>query len=369
MKNIILLVGFVCAVASSFHTVSAQNYGDRAAILVEEFVYESAPFPSAHAGTIVETANGTLLAAWFGGYAEKHKRVGIWTSRQVAGRWTPPVEVASGLQENDDYLPCWNPVLFQPKTGPLVLFFKVGPSPSEWWGEMMVSHDNGQTWMDRRKIPNGGIGPVRCKPLELADGQILCPGSDETNGIWTSHLEILEKDLQNWTRTAPLHTPEEAETIQPTLLPFADGRMLMLCRDKNGNGNIWESWSNDSGKTWGKFAATKLPNPCAGVDGVVLADGRLLLIYNHTTSKPTNSDDPPGRTMINLAVSDDGKEWKAACIFENSPKSEFSYPAMIQTKDGLIHILYTWNRVKMKHVVLDPKKIQGIPMTDGVWPK
>ncbi len=367
------LITFVSFTALFFgailNDVSAQTYGERNAILLEEFVYESAPFPSAHAGTIVESAQGTLIAAWFGGYEEKHKRVGIWTARKLDDRWSPPVEVANGLQPNDEYLPCWNPVLFQPKTGPLLLFFKVGPSPSEWWGEMMVSNDDGQTWTDRKKIPDAGIGPVRCKPIELADGRILCPSSDETNEIWTSHLEILGRDLQTWTRTTPLHTPQEAETIQPTLLPFPDGRIAMLCRDKNSNGHIWESWSNDSGKTWAKFAPTELPNPCAGIDGVALKDGRFLLIYNHTTRNPENADDPSGRTMLNLAVSDDAKQWKAACVFENSPRSEFSYPAIIQTKDGLVHVLYTWNRVKMKHAVLDPAKIHGIPMPNGRWPR
>src|SRR3954471_12526579 len=98
-----------------------------------EFVFEHAPFPSAHASTIVESRDG-LVAAWFGGTAEKNPDVGIWVSRLVGKTWTAPVEVVNGVQNTAVRHPTWNPVLFQPDRGPLWLFYKVGPSPSEWWG-------------------------------------------------------------------------------------------------------------------------------------------------------------------------------------------------------------------------------------------
>ena len=62
--------------------------------------------------------------------------------------------------------------------------------------------------------------------------------------------------------------------------------------------------------------------------------------------------------MINLAISDDGKSWKAAAIVEKADSGEFSYPAMIQTKDGLVHMTYTWNRKKVRHVTIDPSKLK-----------
>ncbi len=347
----------------------AQTYGERNAVRLEEFIYESAPFPSCHAVSLVETADGTLAATWFGGYHESHPRVGIWLSRKVDRQWTPPVEVVNGLQSDEKYLACWNPVLFQPKNGPLLLFFKVGPSPSTWWGELIRSDDSGKTWVDRSRLPDRGIGPVRCKPLELADGRLLCPSSDETNDVWTSHLETTTDLGKTWNRSQPLHSKEEAQTIQPTLLSLPNGRMTMLCRDKNSNGKIWQAWSDDAGKTWGKFTPTNLPNPNSGIDAVALNDGRFLMIYNHTVGKPRNPDDPVGRNMLNLAVSDDAIHWKAVCVFENSPKGEFSYPAIIQTKDGLVHVAYTWQRKLMKHAVIDPANVRGIPMENGNWPR
>ena len=359
---------FILVMSLAVSYSAAQTYGERDAILLEEFIYQSAPFPSCHAVSLVETSQGTLMAAWFGGHYESHKRVGVWTAKRKNGKWSPPVEVANGLQENGNYLACWNPVLFQPKDGPLTLYFKVGPNPADWWGEMMISEDDGATWKNRKRLPNNGIGPVRCKPIEMVDGRILCPSSDEKGDVWLTHMEVTDAKGEKWERGAPLHTKEEAQTIQPTLMTFKDGRILMLCRDRDPNGSIWQCWSDDNGKSWGKFSKTLLPNPNAGVDGVTLADGRLLLIYNHCRAKSEDPDNPTGRTMLNLAVSDDGKVWKAACVFENTPKAEFSYPAIIQTKDGLVHIAYTWKRQLMKYVVLDPKKIRGTPIKDGQWP-
>src|SRR6186997_1689603 len=115
------------------------------AIVLSEFVYERAPFPAAHASTIVETSDG-LVAAWFGGTGEGKPDVGIWVSRRDAARWSPPAPVADGLQPDGTRHPCWNPVLFQPTHGPLLLFYKVGPSPREWWGLVRTSADLGRTW-------------------------------------------------------------------------------------------------------------------------------------------------------------------------------------------------------------------------------
>src|SRR5688500_18351821 len=98
-----------------------------------QFIYETAPFPQCHASTIVERASG-LVAVWFGGTIEKHPDVGIWLARLVDDRWTTPVEVANGVESPSKRYPCWNPVLFQVPGGPLQLYYKVGPSPSEWWG-------------------------------------------------------------------------------------------------------------------------------------------------------------------------------------------------------------------------------------------
>jgi len=92
------------------------------------------------------------------------------------------------------------------------------------------------------------------------------------------------------------------------------------------------------------MTATALPNPSAGIDALRLADGRFLLVYNPTTS---------GRGRLEIAVSTDGKAWRRGVLLEDAP-GEYSYPAMIQARDGRVHVTYTWKRERIKHVVVDP---------------
>ena len=156
------------------------------ALVSHEFIYEKASYPSCHASTIVETAQGGIVAAWFGGTAEKNPDVGIWVSRYDAAKkaWTPSVEVANGVQSDGKRHPTWNPVLFQPRgNAPLMLFYKVGPSPQTWWGELRTSIDGGRSWGAARRLPDGIYGPIKNKPVQLADGTILSPTSDETDEI------------------------------------------------------------------------------------------------------------------------------------------------------------------------------------------
>ena len=139
-----------------------------------QFIYETASYPSCHASTLVET-DGRLAAAWFGGTAEKHPDVGIWFAHYEAGNWTPAVEVANGVETPTLRYPCWNPVLFQPAEGPLLLFYKVGPNPVDWWGMLIRSEDGGRTWSKPERLPDGILGPIKNKPVQLANGDILCP--------------------------------------------------------------------------------------------------------------------------------------------------------------------------------------------------
>src|SRR3954471_9075089 len=146
---------------------------DAQAIVLQEFIYETGPYPSVHASTIVETPMHELVAAWFGGTRERAPDVGIWVSRHEKAGWTPSVEVANGVQPDGTRYPTWNPVLFQPRGAPLMLFYKVGPSPEEWWGEVRTSVDGGRTWSEARRLPDGILGPIKNKPVQLADGTIV----------------------------------------------------------------------------------------------------------------------------------------------------------------------------------------------------
>ncbi|HQR36399.1 MAG TPA: exo-alpha-sialidase [Blastocatellia bacterium] len=332
-------------------------------VIKSEFIYETAPFPECHASTIAES-KGKLVAAWFGGAKEGKPDVGIWVSRLENGKWTTPVEAANGIESPEKRYPTWNPVLHQPKMGPLLLFYKVGPTPSSWWGMMMTSADGGKTWSKPVRLPEGIAGPIKDKPVELSNGELLCPSSSEDKG-WRVHFERTSDQGKTWTRTEPINDGKEFGVIQPTVLFHKGGKLQALMRSRQGV--IVESWSEDNAKTWSKLSATSLPNPNSGIDGVTLKDGRHLLVYNHVITKAGKWGD---RAPLNVAISEDGKNWKAALVLETGPASaEYSYPAVIQTGDGLVHITYTWNRKKVKHVVLDPRKLSLKEMKDGVWPQ
>ena len=317
-----------------------------AAIVKSEFIYETAPFPSCHASTIVESKSG-LVTAWFGGTAEKNRDVGIWSARLVDGKWTAPVEVANGVQPDGTRHPCRNPVLFQPKEGPLLLFYKVGPDPDRWWGMLRTSTDDDRSWSDARRLPDGILGPIKNKPVQLASGDLLSPTSTEDQG-WRVHFERSSDGGRTWSATPAVNDGREIGAIQPSILFHKDGRLEAVGRTQQDR--VFQIWSGDQGRTWGKMTLLDLPNPNSGIDAVTLADGRFLLVYNHT---------PNGRSPLNVAISSDGTKWQPALVLESEP-GEYSYPAIIQSKDGLVHITYTWKRQHVKHVAVDPAKLSGL---------
>jgi predicted neuraminidase len=237
-----------------------------------------------------------------------------------------------------------------------MLFYKVGPSPSTWWGELKTSADGGKTWSAAQKLPKGIFGPIKNKPVQLANGDILCPTSNETDtkpSAWAIYFERTSDLGKTWTRTELLHDGLKVGAIQPSILFLGGDKLQAVGRTKQSK--IFQITSDDAGKTWGEISLTDLPNPNSGTDAVTLADGRHLLIYNHTAK---------GRSPLNLAVSKDGKTWESALVFEDEPKKEFSYPAIIQTQDGLVHITYTWKRAKVKHIVVDPAKLTTKPIAE-----
>lgn len=231
---------------------------------------------------------------------------------------------------------------------------------------MKTSADCGRTWSDAILLPKGFAGPAKNKPIELQDESILCPTSTEDKG-WRVHFEKFWYKTGKWEMIGPINDGKEFGAIQPSILThFKDDpgrdRMQVMCRSRQGV--ITEAWTEDRGKTWGRMRATSLPNPNAGTDAVTLSNGMQLLVYNHTTGKTT----PRGREFLNVAVSKNGRRWDAALVLENTPKAEFSYPAVIQTSDGLVHISYTWKRQRIKHVVIDPARLKRKRIVDGKWP-
>ncbi len=347
--------------SGNFSFIRIKNFKN--GIVKDEFIFNDAPFPESHAATIAETPAG-LIAAWFGGTKEGNKDVCIYTSSLVNNSWTLPVKVADGIINDSLRYPCYNPVLYYANNGELLLFYKIGPNVAGWKGYMIRSNDNGKTWSSRESLPEGFLGPIKNKPVLIND-VLVCPSSTEKDG-WKVHFEYTKDNGKTWTKSAAINDGKNVSAIQPSILNYKDGRVQVLCRSKNRAIN--ESWSNDAGKTWSAITASALPNNNSGTDAVTLQDGTQLLVYNHVMPAASLPNGKGARTPLNVAVSDDGKKWLAVAVLEDSPISQYSYPSVIQTKDGLVHIVYTWRREKIKHVVIDVSKIEKKEIVNGEWP-
>ncbi len=325
------------------------------------------PFQECHASTLVETADGRLLAAWFGGTHEGHPDVAIWLSECRDGHWTKPVRAAAVPG-----VPLWNPVLFRDAAGTIWLFYKVGPTIPAWTGAYIRSTDGGIIWSEPAYLPAGLLGPAKNKPVTLSNGDILCGTSAESWQSWACWVEIIREEGARWQRCGPITAPQASQVprtpgeqinaawdsgagrlllpdsfagvIQPTVWEYAPGRLKMLMRATGRVGCICESLSDDYGRTWTPARPTQLPNPNSGLDAARLADGRIALAYN-----PSHT----GRTPLAVAISEDnGATWPQQHTLESEP-GEFSYPAIIQARDGRVHITYTHQRTSIRYAMME----------------
>ncbi|HEY1165030.1 MAG TPA: sialidase family protein, partial [Chitinophaga sp.] len=258
---------------------------------------------------------------------------------------------------------CWNPVLYQVPGGDLLLFYKIGPKVAAWKGWMIRSKDGGTSWSKPAALPDGYLGPVKNKPMRLSNGTLLCPSSTEGDR-WRIHFELTKDQGKTWEKIGPVDGGTSFNAIQPSVLFYKDGRLQILCRSKNRA--VLQSWSTDNGRSWSPLDTTTLPNNNSGTDAVTLHDGRQLLVYNHVLPPAGQAKGP--RTPLNVSVSNDGKVWNAALILEDSPISQYSYPAVIVGTDGFIHIVYTWRREHIKYVKIDPAQLQLTKIENGQWP-
>lgn len=308
------------------------------------FIFEKAPFPSCHASTVVEHEKGKLMAAWFGGKDEGAKDVEIWHSTFDGKTWTEPKVIGTEPGQ-----PCWNPVLFKTAKGTLWFWYKAGPKPDNWTGYSRTSTDNGKTWSKVEMMPSTLMGPVRAKPIQIANGTILAGTSWESYKNWVPFVDRSTDDGKTWKRSNPFPVAAKFNQIQPALFETKDGRIVALMRSRDPR-VICRGESKDGGETFSAAEETKLPNPSAGIDCVRTTEGDIFLIYNPVAN---------GRSPISLARSDDdGKTWKKVHDLDSEMGAEYSYPAMIQSASGNLEITYTWKRTHIKYQRLDPKTLR-----------
>ena len=304
---------------------------------------------SCHASTIVETKKEALVVAYFAGTYERNPDCNIYVNIKEKGKdWGPAILAADG-----GGTACWNPVLTEMPDGELWLFYKVGKAVKDWTGWLTKSHNGGRSWSKPEQLPDGFLGPIKNKPLLLGD-KLICGSSTESHG-WRFHVEILDLKTNEWRYVGPVEStiatktddnqPHPIDCIQPSLLQLGDGRLMVLMRTHNAR--LAQSFSSDGGETWTPVTLSSVENNQSGTDAVTLRDGSHALIYNNFETLPNTKKGP--RTPLSLAKSDDGTTWHHWLTLEDSASGEFSYPAIIQGRDGSLHCVYTWRRQRIAY--------------------
>ncbi len=361
-----------------------------------------------HAASLVELRDGRIRAFWFSGSREGASDVTVNSSvfDPVRSEWGAEQVIASragtqrGLHRFISKL--GNPVVGRAADGTLRLFY-VTVSLGGWAGSSittMSSNDDGETWSAPRRLitsPFINISTLaKGTPFLYADGSMGVPVYHEFFGKFAEilHLDAAGKviDLQRLAKAGQ-------GTLQPVVLVKSVNEALVLTRYAGSdNPHLARSISTeDGGQHWGAVEKSSFPNPDAALSGIAMPNGDLLAVLNHQEQ---------GRDSLSLMMSVDGghnwkelhrlEEMRAArdkkldenqCLhivqglllnsdtrLEQAPAGmleeyvdsakprvlanggcnfEFSYPYMIQARNGDVHLAYTWNRVFIKHVTFD----------------
>ncbi len=288
--------------------------------------------PFAHCATLAQLPDGALLAAWFGGAYETAPDVAILASRYdpVRQTWATPWIIADVPDHS-----LGQPVFLVRPDGELWLFFVVivaDEGPANWTRAQphwQRSTDGGKTWSSPIRLLDYPGLMFRSRPLVLP-GRIIIPVYDENT--WESRMLISDDKGQSWRLTAPMSTPQG--NIHPCVVNLSDGRLLAYLRTGGPGGVIWRAESSDGGDTWGQPSPTPLPNPNSGLDLLRLQSGALALAYNHSNRL---------RTPLCVALAEEDERWRWQQTLEDG-HAEFSYPTLLQTDDGCIHLVYTYKR-------------------------
>jgi len=330
--------------------------------LWEAVAAPSERFPSCHCSVIVELDNGDLLVGYYAGTGEARPDAAWVIARRVVdGDQFEPLEIVADSKDK----PEGNGILFQDRDGKVVLIYNTMQGrldgrhgPGVRWRtcdlRIKTSKDHGKTWSDVVMMDAKWGHVPRCKPIRLQSGNLIF-GTEYDDGH--ARFWISEDDGKTWFMTGPIMGEPNQH---PTLIARKDGSLLALLRPAGSQGCVLQSESGDGGHTWSDAITTELTSPFAALDAVKLDDGRVVVAWN---------PNPKARNPLTLALSeDDGKTWSHRRDLVTGEGS-FHYPAIIQTRDGLLHVTFTNNRETIDHIVLTVEWILGegedLPVWDG----
>jgi len=310
--------------------------------------------PMSHCSNILELSNGDFVVVWYAGAYETSPDEVILMSRfnhsSLKGEEPRIIVDTPGKADG-------NPVAFE-YDGKLYLFYVtiegggLSPETGRNYSEVIrhsapkggwdtcsikyrVSYDYGNSFGEETIFRKYGGWMIRNKLLSLSNGEIIFPLYDEVN--WSAIFGI-SKNLEDWHFTGWITTPKGC--IQPAVVEMEEGHLLCFLRTRDGF--IYRSESYDYGRVWSSSGPTSLKNPNSGIDVIKLADGRLVIVFNNSFDQ---------RTPLSVGISaDKGENWE---IFNlETEEGEYSYPSIIQSRDKLIHLVYTYKRETIKYVIM-----------------
>ncbi len=353
-----------------------------------------APTIQCHAANLMPLGDGTLGCVWFGGTQEGVADISIWFSkRDAAGEWRAPVKLSDDATRSEQ-----NPILFPAKGGSLWLLHTAQHAGNQNTALVRCreSKDHGETWGPTRDLfTQAGIF-VRQPVVTLNNGDWLVPvfhcrvnpGERWSGDHDTSAVMISPDQGRTWSEHA---VPASTGCVHMSVLHARDGRGLIAFFRSRWADHVWRSTSNDHGRTWSPPTPTPLPNNNSSIQVTRLSSGALAIVFNHSSAVQAierrlslydEIDDDAGnnafasaaptartafwgapRAPMTIALSDDeGSSWPAKRDLETGDgyamtnnsadkrNRELSYPSVVQTADGTIHVAYTHHRQCIRHV-------------------
>ncbi len=337
--------------------------------------YEEAYLPtvahSNHAANLVQLKNGDLLCFWFGGVAEGQSGVAILESRLARGskQWS-----TAQVVDREPGVSYQNPVPFETPSGELWLLHTSQPvKEGQAKAQVLVvkSSDSGRTWGAPAVLFNEPGAFVRDPLLVRKDGAWLLPMYyTPTSAITTgaeSHYSVVKVSKDAGKTWQECRIPGSNGYVQPSVVKQGD-HYVAFFRSRFAD-SIFRSTSVD-GCAWTAPLATSLPNNNASIQAVALKDGRIAMVFNRAHAEPVTGKPGTGpRVPLVVAISDDeGKSWLeqrvleagrragedpvsyAAHVKADSEYDEYSYPSVLQAKDGRLWAAFTYRRKTIKVV-------------------
>lgn len=336
-------------------------------VFQEKFITPEGFTKSVHSATLAEDDAGVIHAVWYGGSREGGRDVALYTAT-LRQEWNPPRRLIGRIEAQDQlgrYIKkIGNPVLLSDDKSDLWLFY-VSVSVGGWSGSainVMRSVDNGGTWSTSRRLittPFFNVSSLlKGTPFFFEDGSIGLPIYHEFFGKFSEllHLsadgEVIRKHRLSWGKTS----------LQPVIVPLSSTHAVGFMRYSGSTPKrILEIKSTDGGNNWTQPVKTKLANPNAAVTAVAGQD--LLLVFNQ------HEEERHDLTLAKLMGGDKG--WRILYKFENQHKlvgqptppgkREFSYPYLIQAKNGMFHLVYTWHKRRIKHISFNQTWLESLP--------